>query len=222
MEERADQLSARDAAESGTNARALEKIHRSWLLPVVMAGRTKSHPDLYDRMVADGVEPDYPRPPPPARSRIWIACIVSYGVAMAVLFAANTLFLAIGSSLVTKPSAAVSVTLFGGGTIDNIAELGDESARARHFDRVLWYRNAASRLHPERCDLRAEYALALAEALCCKKAERVSARLPARDSPDDGEDNDCYLNVDRQSIFVAIDGCKMAGIESPMNDHCPD
>lgn len=49
-------------------ARALESLYRYNGVPPVLGGR-RSHPDLYDRMLAAGVQPDYPRPEPPRRSR---------------------------------------------------------------------------------------------------------------------------------------------------------
>lgn len=52
-------------------ARALETLYRTNLTPAVLKGAgLLSHPDLYDRMVAAGVTPDYPRPKPP-RSMAW-------------------------------------------------------------------------------------------------------------------------------------------------------
>jgi Zn-dependent protease with chaperone function len=61
-----------DAAAHGdvggeTYARALERLYEVNLIPAVISG-TKTHPCLYDRMLAAGVEPSYPRPAPPAAS----------------------------------------------------------------------------------------------------------------------------------------------------------
>ena len=61
-----------DAAAHGdvggeTYARALERLYEVNLIPAVISG-TKTHPCLYDRMLAAGVEPSYPRPEPPAAS----------------------------------------------------------------------------------------------------------------------------------------------------------
>jgi hypothetical protein len=52
------------AASGETFARALETIHRVELLPAVF-GRGASHPDLYDRLLAAGITPAYPRPATP-------------------------------------------------------------------------------------------------------------------------------------------------------------
>jgi Zn-dependent protease with chaperone function len=66
LEKRADEA-ARQGAESPAYARALERLHRRNLMPAVLAPRTaRTHPDLYDRMLAAGVTPNYPRPDPPS------------------------------------------------------------------------------------------------------------------------------------------------------------
>lgn len=65
LEKRADKAARRDA-DSPVYARALERLHRRNLAPAVLApNASRTHPDLYDRMVAAGFTPDYPRPKPP-------------------------------------------------------------------------------------------------------------------------------------------------------------
>lgn len=66
LEKRADAV-ARQDLESPVYAQALERLHRRNLVPAVLAPKAvRTHPDLYDRMLAAGVNPDYPRPAPPA------------------------------------------------------------------------------------------------------------------------------------------------------------
>lgn len=66
LEKRAD-AAAHQGDESPAYARALERLHRRNLIPAVLAPKTaRTHPDLYDRMLAAGVTPDYPRPAAPA------------------------------------------------------------------------------------------------------------------------------------------------------------
>lgn len=65
LEKRADREAIAEA-DPTIYARALERLHRRNLVPAVLPPRTaRTHPDLYDRMVAAGVTPDYPRPAPP-------------------------------------------------------------------------------------------------------------------------------------------------------------
>lgn len=67
METRADAIAAAHQDDSSIYARALEKIYQINHLPTVMPGKQGTHPHLYDRMLAAGVEPDFPRPPVPRK-----------------------------------------------------------------------------------------------------------------------------------------------------------
>jgi len=66
MELRADTLARAHESQPGSYMRALERLHELDLIPVVIRGRTLTHPNLYDRLRAAGVSPDYPRPTAPA------------------------------------------------------------------------------------------------------------------------------------------------------------
>ena len=71
LEVRAD-AQARPAEEArGAYGRALAKIYEMNLVPVVMGAKRRTHPELYDRLVAAGVNPDYPRPAAPPRVPWW-------------------------------------------------------------------------------------------------------------------------------------------------------
>ncbi|HEY1110406.1 MAG TPA: M48 family metalloprotease, partial [Opitutaceae bacterium] len=66
LENRADSVALVPEESPGVYARTLEALYRTNLTPAVLKGAgLLSHPDLYDRMVAAGVTPDYPRPKPP-------------------------------------------------------------------------------------------------------------------------------------------------------------
>lgn len=56
---------ADEAHEDRAHAMALERIYEANLVPVVQGSRLSTHPDLYDRMLACGVQPSYPRPAVP-------------------------------------------------------------------------------------------------------------------------------------------------------------
>lgn len=77
MEKRADQLAQKEEVNQGVYARALEKLYRENLSPAINATKRYTHPDLYDRMEAAGITPDFPRPPRPKRFTIigWILFI---------------------------------------------------------------------------------------------------------------------------------------------------
>jgi Zn-dependent protease with chaperone function len=82
MEHRADDRAAGSEAAPGVYARALEKIYRTNLVPVVVRSKRMVHPHLYDRMVAAGVTPEYPRPAPPPR---WQAAAMLWTVLLTVV-----------------------------------------------------------------------------------------------------------------------------------------
>jgi len=67
MEKRADELAVTEQTSEGVYARALEKLYRENHIPAVNVNDKQTHPHLYDRMVAAGITPDYPRPAKPQR-----------------------------------------------------------------------------------------------------------------------------------------------------------
>jgi Zn-dependent protease with chaperone function len=69
MEQRADAAAHAEAQGEETYARVLEKLHEYNLVPAVMRGKAQSHPHLYDRMLATGIQPAYPRPKAPT---LWL------------------------------------------------------------------------------------------------------------------------------------------------------
>lgn len=66
FETEADHEAKSGENDDGVYARALEKIHEANLIPAVLPPNT-THPSLYDRMIAAGVTPDFPRPAAPSR-----------------------------------------------------------------------------------------------------------------------------------------------------------
>jgi len=67
FEHRADET-AHDSTDDPTHfGRAIEAITRINLTPVAFAADWGTHPQTYDRMIAAGVTPTYPRPAPPVR-----------------------------------------------------------------------------------------------------------------------------------------------------------
>lgn len=65
LEGHADDVAA-DLVDGAVYARALEKLYEHNMIPAVL-GKRATHPSLYDRMLAAGVTPDFPRPAPPPR-----------------------------------------------------------------------------------------------------------------------------------------------------------
>ncbi len=68
MEHRADRCAIEHSPEEkAAYAQALATLHEVNFAPAVIGTRRASHPDLYDRMLAAGVTPDFPRPEAPTR-----------------------------------------------------------------------------------------------------------------------------------------------------------
>jgi Zn-dependent protease with chaperone function len=88
MEKRADYLALKEQTNEGVYARALEKLYRENLSPAVNVNNRQTHPHLYDRMLAAGITPDFPRPASPKRlTLIGCAFIFAAGLFIALDFA---------------------------------------------------------------------------------------------------------------------------------------
>jgi Zn-dependent protease with chaperone function len=86
LESRADRLAVQGEG-SQTFALALAKLYEGNLMPAVMPTHRTTHPDLYDRLLAVGVEPDFPRPAKPSKIS-WPATVLSgvLGLLVAMTF----------------------------------------------------------------------------------------------------------------------------------------
>jgi len=62
LESRADRFAVDIETDAGTYARALTKLYEDNLLPAVTGNEQTTHPHLYDRILAAGMTPDFPRP----------------------------------------------------------------------------------------------------------------------------------------------------------------
>ncbi len=74
MEKRADKIAVENQTDGAVYARALERIYEANQMPAVMP-RRRVHPDLYDRMMAAGVTPDFPKPLPPNKQS-WTSYLI--------------------------------------------------------------------------------------------------------------------------------------------------
>lgn len=84
LEVRADKAGKDNETQEGGYARALERIYQVKHMPAVVPGKNAVHPHLYDRLVAAGLTPAYPRPKAPgevgAQTLILIALAVITGL----------------------------------------------------------------------------------------------------------------------------------------------
>ena len=65
LEAQADRTAHITENRDGAFARALSRLHEDSQSPAVLAAHRHSHPSLYDRLLAAGITPSYPRPAPP-------------------------------------------------------------------------------------------------------------------------------------------------------------
>jgi Zn-dependent protease with chaperone function len=85
LEKCADELGSFHERNVGAYGRALEKLYQFNLIPPVTMASKASHPHLYDRLVAAGVQPSYPRPKRPSRGRMFAGLAVAIALAVAVV-----------------------------------------------------------------------------------------------------------------------------------------
>jgi len=69
LESRADAMAKANEPDDGVYARALARLYEDNLAPAVTA-RKLTHPHLYERLLASGITPDFPRPKP-AQTIAW-------------------------------------------------------------------------------------------------------------------------------------------------------
>lgn len=85
LERRADAAAHSEAEQGAALATALEKLYEFNLVPAIMPGKRQIHPHLYDRMLAAGLQPTYPRPAPPRRWLALLGGIVSATISLSPL-----------------------------------------------------------------------------------------------------------------------------------------
>lgn len=108
--------------EDRVHALALERIHEVNLSPVNLESKLATHPDLYDRMLACGLEPAYPRPNPP-RVGTRVRNFVTIPIVATLMLTSLTSFVLSGVADLSPKAASWAIVL-GGGRPADIAALG--------------------------------------------------------------------------------------------------
>jgi Zn-dependent protease with chaperone function len=101
LEQRADHLESEAIADPNAYMRSLVKLHEANLAPAVMPG-AQTHPHLYDRLLAGGIQPDFPRPRAPSRSRPLMAVAA---VAVVSLIFIGAMLIALGVLMRFRPAS---------------------------------------------------------------------------------------------------------------------
>jgi len=86
MEIRADSVGKAQESQAGVYARALEKLYQFNQTPAVMPRENLAHPHLYDRIVAAGITPNYPRPDKPEASS-WHGAMMQFLLFLLIILA---------------------------------------------------------------------------------------------------------------------------------------
>lgn len=86
MEQRADGLERETITDPGAYMRSMIKLGEANLTPAVMPGG-QTHQHLYDRLLAGGIQPDFPRPTAPLRAKPLLAAMAAAILTMVVIFA---------------------------------------------------------------------------------------------------------------------------------------
>jgi Zn-dependent protease with chaperone function len=180
LEVRADLVGAAHEGEAGTYARALEKIYEENLAPTVMPGKRQSHPHLYDRLLAAGMEPAYPRPAPPSQWRIALAFGMSLTIVLTSFAGVRFAGAAVLAFVPGKEQALVWCIGMYGGTaweLSRLARLRDQQGKAT--DAVTLYR-AACEVDWESPSYPANLAIVLAHLNRCAEAEQALEEAETR------------------------------------------
>ncbi|MCB9654146.1 MAG: M48 family metalloprotease [Deltaproteobacteria bacterium] len=187
LETRADEAAVAQS-DGAEYARALEHIYRANMVPPVLAGQFLTHPNLYDRLLASGMTPDYLRPAGPKMGRVRIALVASVVSLIAIfplLNAATTHPPAwLISSEVTRAQVAVAVF---GARAWHLGRLGGVLEDAGQLEPAVNLFRAAKALAPDAIYYQARFSVGLAKSGACDQARIALDQMketPPRDNRD--------------------------------------
>ena len=188
METRADHHAHDDGQDAGIYARALEKLYRLNAIPAVLRQAQSTHPHLYDRLVAAGVEPAYPRPAPPSRWRSLGGLTVAVVLALAPTAAAWMAPFWLEPSGGDEEQVALAYLALGQGGSWELGTLADlRLERGDADEAIVLYRAAASVAYAPGLEL-ARLTMALAQEGRCGEAHDAFEQLKGHQQtmePDD-------------------------------------
>lgn len=203
LEEDADALVRGSGVQDGAYASALEKVYAAALIPAVLPGRRKSHPDLYDRMLAAGAAPAYPRPEPPSRRPGRLLAAFAILLAMGSFIALKAA-VRLASLLGTEEGAHLAVAL-DAGSATSLEAAGFARYRVgRTADAAIFYR-AAARQDERSSHAAANLAIVLAARGECAEARTAAEEVSRRVREDRNRDLDLLTRA-----FTAAARCDQA------------
>jgi Zn-dependent protease with chaperone function len=203
LERRADDLAKGRQAGEGVYARALSKVYEANLAPLVEPGKGTTHPHLYDRLVAVGSPPDFPRPQPPPRLRGVVAGCVTGAALLALwggLFFARFRFAPRGTD---EPAVLRSLAL-GGRTAIDLNDLAAMRSRAGKYDEATLFFQAAAESDPSSPYHPANQAITLAHLGRCAEAKAAAEEAHRRQVKHRWPDGDNVVRMAREAAL----GCE--------------
>lgn len=153
MESRADDMAHDHASDGRVYAGAIEKLYRANLVPAVLGTRARSHPDLYDRLLAAGRTPDYPRPLPPSRMRALAGCVAGCATISALVFIACLLWRFVPIAIADREQRLIAELALTGGYPFTFFELADVHATDGRWRQARPFLDAALALDADAPDV---------------------------------------------------------------------
>ena len=177
QERRADRFAADQQKESGTYPRALARLYEANFEPLVGYGKGGTHPHLYDRLVAAGTPPLFPRPPAPSWGRRWLAMILSIGVV--VSFWVGLLYAGHAVRQGEDETSILWVVALRGDA-PSVSTLAFLRNRQKRYHEAAVFYQAAGEIDPDEAFYPANQAIVLASLKRCQEAEQAVLQAQAR------------------------------------------
>jgi hypothetical protein len=199
LERRADRHAKERQPQEGVYARALAKIYEANLGPVVEPGKGTTHPHLYDRLVAAGAPPDFPRPRPPSRFRGILGGVVTLLVLLAAwigLMVARFSFAPRGGD---ERAILRSLALGGRSAID-LSDLALVRWRANRLAEAAVLYQAAAEIDPDSAYFPANQAIVLAIQARCDEADIAAREAQRRDECNARFRGDTVVRTAREAV----------------------
>jgi Zn-dependent protease with chaperone function len=207
MEERADRMVREVAPDPRVYATALERIHERGLVPVVRGARGEAHPDLYDRMLAAGQEPDYPRPKP-ARSHIVAATLFLTLAALPPIFLRFHLD-SIADWVGDESGYLTELALTGSGARE-LSLAAIDALAAQDVARAVVLQRAAASIDDDDPEAALDLAQYLIAAVRCDEAASAADEARSRLAGDycEGCPPDDHLKMRVQVVATMVEYCR--------------
>jgi hypothetical protein len=179
LERRADRLATERETREGAYARALRKISEVNLTPLVEPGKGGTHPHVYDRLVAAGAPPDFPRPAPPSLARTRLAGLAAILVLVAAW--AGLLFARFSLAPRSVSEQAVLRSLVLGGRTDlDLSDLALLRWNEQHLDEAAIFYQAAGEIDLDHVFYPANQAIVLGALGRCREAFDAASEAQRR------------------------------------------